>query len=1298
MAQANGIVSISDRLDLTDQKLERLDNNEELKKLAKNLVNLDFSRNKISSLQGNDFAQLTKLTHLYFSNNLLEKLPPKVFHNLKKLNVLDMSNNKIASLNQNQFISLLELANLKIHNNSLVNLDVKLFKEIGKTLEYLDISNNRLDQLETSIFDSLTNLKHLNFYMNNISKLEPNHFKSLIKLEYLDFSNNKIENLDESLFDSLISLKELTLHTNNIGKIEKAHLKSLSKLEKLDFSNNKIENLEESIFENLINLKKLYMHHNRLTKLNPKIFKTLTQLEKLNLSHNKIESISANLFDSLVNLKHLDLNSNHDLNDLNTTLCKLKLLEYLNFSSNKIVGLNKNIFDNFTNLKKLIFGNNQINALKSSLFFKLENLEHLQFSNNNLESLAENLFENLHRLHTLEFSDNQIGEIKVDLFKNLSKLERLVFSRNRIKTLNAKTFNNLTNLKYLDFSGNRIEKLDSNLFKGLRKLSILVLSNNLVEHLDSDDLFKDLVELTNLDMNNNLIKEILLPDIFKKLEKLNFLVLSNNRLDYLHADLFQSLVNLKLLNLSSNNLAMDTFDLFKTLSNLNCLILFNNKIEKLDVETCIEKLNKIEFLDLSSNLLTELSYKIDNNSSGHTCLKELFLSDNKICSIQSKFFAENFPSLETLELARNELDRFDPKCLANKNIKISLFGNKFDLETLRKNMKCISQNYSKTDKGFLSTFSMPSFVTWENIPLFSVVTGVNGIGKTTLLKSIQKQLEEDEDNIFPLFLKVHDTIICHDENNFVKSSASKIDAYKFDHVDSKAFLKLRQKGSSILSFASINLCLAFLKSDIVNEKINKEHLGEKFKYGLKWIKDTKSCCLFKINSDSQNHSEINNLSPGEQLIFLCLLWQYIYKKFKVNGRTVVLFDEPDAHLHPASVKSFIKILTELVELGVQVIMTTHNPTTVSLVANENLFHLEFDQSIEKLMIKRVESKNEAIDFLTENFVYVTEIFKLVFTEGNGKSDNLFFNHVKNVSYAHRKNNTPLIFRSMGSSEFRYFFDKNIIKKESSENFNQVDKILFGVVDGDKSIINSYEYFLELARKPEFSNDFDANKLEKKLEETRKILDNFNQNLLRLNRYAIENYIYDPINIFFSLKNGPKQEFLVFPPKFDDYLKDSLSGFLNRKDLKLKTKEELLNEIIEKTSNTLIDHLQNDFLGIKKEQPELGKLGDSFINRFGFKDNNDLKKVLETCRRLPPYDKVKLVFLMDNRQHTLSLKYNPLLIFLKGHLIESIFNSKLDFLKDANGKKINWHDKLINDGNTGFIFTDDLNEMMKILAE
>jgi hypothetical protein len=84
---------------------------------------------------------------------------------------------------------------------------------------------------------------------------------------------------------------------------------------------------------------------------------------------------------------------------------------------------------------------------------------------------------------------------------------------------------------------------------------------------------------------------------------------------------------------------------------------------------------------------------------------------------------------------------------------------------------------------------------------------------------------------------------------------------------------------------------------------------------------------------------------------------------------------------------------------------------------------------------------------------------------------------------------------------------------------------------------------------------------------------YNKHLLRLERYAIEKFIHDPINVFFSLKEIQDKNkleeintFLRIDSSLKDYQLDSIDTFLNHPDLDKEQKTEILNKIIKSISN------------------------------------------------------------------------------------------------------------------------------------
>ncbi|EGT5682553.1 ATP-binding protein [Cronobacter turicensis] len=93
----------------------------------------------------------------------------------------------------------------------------------------------------------------------------------------------------------------------------------------------------------------------------------------------------------------------------------------------------------------------------------------------------------------------------------------------------------------------------------------------------------------------------------------------------------------------------------------------------------------------------------------------------------------------------------------------------------------------------------------------------------------------------------------------------------------------------------------------------------------------------------------NDLSSGEKIIFWLVektFYTNYSKSSKIfNYKSIILIDEPDAHLHPQMVSDFYDCLNSLHEiLNISFIFNTHSPTTVALCPNNNIFNLEFDNN------------------------------------------------------------------------------------------------------------------------------------------------------------------------------------------------------------------------------------------------------------------------------------------------------------------------------------------------------------------
>lgn len=324
----------------------------------------------------------------------------------------------------------------------------------------------------------------------------------------------------------------------------------------------------------------------------------------------------------------------------------------------------------------------------------------------------------------------------------------------------------------------------------------------------------------------------------------------------------------------------------------------------------------------------------------------------------------------------------------------------------------------------LRPFKSLKGVHWQDIPAFAVITGVNGSGKTHLLELIAASLgyniEQDADRsdtkpaeIRGLPLASGDVLyVTASKNIEFKVSASlhdlesQIDAlYKRPATEARGAWRssqtlysgfretrgtrneIKHEGPPMAEFRerltpsivsngylagqNPNLALLFLSYAVFQaearyRKMSDEQIVEQFGVapwdllnqvfevaGLTFRAEepeapTPSVFSMAIDYklrlyDTAKQVKIspNDLSAGEKVIVAMVFLHYTSdhgnSKYKL-----LLLDEPDAHLHPSFVKKYVTILKDVLvdKTGARVIMTTHSPITVALVPEASVHILD----------------------------------------------------------------------------------------------------------------------------------------------------------------------------------------------------------------------------------------------------------------------------------------------------------------------------------------------------------------------
>lgn len=237
--------------------------------------------------------------------------------------------------------------------------------------------------------------------------------------------------------------------------------------------------------------------------------------------------------------------------------------------------------------------------------------------------------------------------------------------------------------------------------------------------------------------------------------------------------------------------------------------------------------------------------------------------------------------------------------------------------------------------------------------------------------------------------------------------------------------------------------------------------------------------LLKI---SMNESlSFENLSTGEN-VFLGLIIKLFSSEYYIENLKLpdlLLLDEPDAFLHPSLTKSFISIIENyfIKNHNINVILTTHSPTTIALSPEKSIYTILNGPRTE--LIKT--DKDLALKKLLQNVPTLSLDYKnhrQIFVES--PTDIEYYQNVYNAYIQHNISSHKLYFISLrggkGNSNTVISLVKNV-REAGNMTF-------FGLIDWD--LINSSSEFTFVHGE----ND----------------------------RYSVENYLLDPIYLIVLLLN------------------------------------------------------------------------------------------------------------------------------------------------------------------------------------
>jgi hypothetical protein len=445
-----------------------------------------------------------------------------------------------------------------------------------------------------------------------------------------------------------------------------------------------------------------------------------------------------------------------------------------------------------------------------------------------------------------------------------------------------------------------------------------------------------------------------------------------------------------------------------------------------------------------------------------------------------------------------------------------------------------------------------SGIHWSDVPPFAVISGVNGAGKTQLLEVLAATYQAwhprlPDRHATPPQIRARAVIegesflpgeVFHSYGDWpelgqgsasedqIKSTIQQIYADKKNEwlwkamsdrigtsVDEARKISLEEFYEHLTpgllcghSFPKSNLSLPFLflsysllEKDALQRSMSEEAIGQLLGEPpwdlMNEILET-SGLPFRVNSpelqrpaslinprqfhlrlrDIERNQEIpfGSLSSGEKVIMSTALWRYGAEQI---GRHygLLLLDEPDAYLHPSLTRRFLDVIQRVFveERGVRVIMSTHSPSTVALAPAGSLFEM-------RRVAPRIcpaESKAHAIAVLTDGFVAVQESTRTVMVEG--PTDPPFYQMIWDLLTERSAVSEPGPLEPSPSLLFIHGHGKDSIRTLVPQMRDKGLTNFQGIMDRDR-------------------------------------LNTPSNGILILTRYAIENFLIDPLNMWLLL--------------------------------------------------------------------------------------------------------------------------------------------------------------------------------------
>ncbi|XP_019157742.1 PREDICTED: LRR receptor-like serine/threonine-protein kinase GSO2 [Ipomoea nil] len=612
--------------------------------------------------------ELKQLSHLDLSGNDFEGTPiPGFLGSLLNLEYLDLSEagfegdipHHLGNLTGLHMLSIrgiaYSLGGLKVDSlewlSSLSNLQ-------QLDLSYVDLSN-ALNWVEVT--SALPSLHHLSFSGCSLANISPSlhHPNNYSSLLVLDLSLNTFNYFLPKWIFNLNTLVSLDLRESSfLGPLPDTGPWNFSSLEALHIS----FNLLGGSLPSHANLPKLKVFDTSLNMFNsslPQWIFRCKELQKLDLQANLFSGPVPSSVGEMKRLRYLDLSSNELSSTIPSWIYECPELTHLDLGYNQFQGTISNSISNLTSLAYFsVSNNNMLSGEVSKKMGKLCELKWLSLSVNKFSGLISELFQSmsgcvLYGLVGLHLDNNQFSS---PMFES------------------SLTFPSLTSL---GLGGNKINgTLGESLGKMFPMLRSLDISNNILEGVVTQNHFVNLKGLVSFHASGNRltlkVSSNWLPPF--KLKKLG---LGSWHLGPQFPIWLQSQKQISKVDISNAGIKGEVPTWFWNLSSQMSLLNLSHNLFCGPLPQT--SLAKTKLLDLSNNFFSGNVVRfLCHPQNGSNRLKRLYLRRNDLSGQIPDDCLSNWPALQVLDMAKNNLSGRIPKSvgLLKSLSSLEFHGNK----------------------------------------------------------------------------------------------------------------------------------------------------------------------------------------------------------------------------------------------------------------------------------------------------------------------------------------------------------------------------------------------------------------------------------------------------------------------------------------------------------------------------------------------------------------------------------------------------------------------------------------------